>query len=255
MHIPKAKLLFYPPCEVKCRLQNGVLTKYHSNSPNPANLENITYLNTVSPTVISLTSFPISQLKKKKNRVRSPSTHSSDPIPSNSVSNNNARSRSILQRELRRKEMDKLGNSESPPTRLAQQPPSWFGDEALDGLEGDCHLAQGAERLRSPQRFTCQMRRRLIARWRRFAPLRHCWNPPEAQESAFLDFLFIIYNNNLPTAGKDALEVVVGINVCFLIIFFIRLKPTGSWSPAFCDREADFEDFDLPQPPFVELLV
>ena len=26
MHIPKAKLLFYPPCEVKCRLQNGVST-------------------------------------------------------------------------------------------------------------------------------------------------------------------------------------------------------------------------------------
>ena len=24
MHIPKAKLPFYPPCEVKCRLQNGV---------------------------------------------------------------------------------------------------------------------------------------------------------------------------------------------------------------------------------------
>ena len=27
MHIPKAKLPFYPPCEVKCRLQNGVSTK------------------------------------------------------------------------------------------------------------------------------------------------------------------------------------------------------------------------------------
>ena len=26
MHIPKAKLPFYPPCEVKCRLQNGVST-------------------------------------------------------------------------------------------------------------------------------------------------------------------------------------------------------------------------------------
>ena len=26
MHISKAKLLFYPPCEVKCRLQNGVST-------------------------------------------------------------------------------------------------------------------------------------------------------------------------------------------------------------------------------------
>ena len=27
MHIPKVKLLFYPPYEVKCRLQNGVSTK------------------------------------------------------------------------------------------------------------------------------------------------------------------------------------------------------------------------------------
>ena len=26
MHISKAKLPFYPPCEVKCGLQNGVLT-------------------------------------------------------------------------------------------------------------------------------------------------------------------------------------------------------------------------------------
>ena len=26
MHIPKARLPFYPPCEVKCRLQNGVST-------------------------------------------------------------------------------------------------------------------------------------------------------------------------------------------------------------------------------------
>ena len=26
IHIPKAKLPFYPPCEVKCRLQNGVST-------------------------------------------------------------------------------------------------------------------------------------------------------------------------------------------------------------------------------------
>ena len=26
MHIPKAKLPFYPPCEVKCMLQNGVST-------------------------------------------------------------------------------------------------------------------------------------------------------------------------------------------------------------------------------------
>ena len=26
MHIPKEKLPFYPPYEVKCRLQNGVLT-------------------------------------------------------------------------------------------------------------------------------------------------------------------------------------------------------------------------------------
>ena len=29
MHITKAKLPFYPPCEVKCRLQNGVSTKMH----------------------------------------------------------------------------------------------------------------------------------------------------------------------------------------------------------------------------------
>ena len=35
MHIPKAKLPFYPPCEVKCRLQNGVLTlTYQVNSAN-----------------------------------------------------------------------------------------------------------------------------------------------------------------------------------------------------------------------------
>ena len=27
MHSPNAKLPFYPPCEVKCRLQNGVSTK------------------------------------------------------------------------------------------------------------------------------------------------------------------------------------------------------------------------------------
>ena len=27
MHISKAKLPFYPPCEVKCRLQNGVSTQ------------------------------------------------------------------------------------------------------------------------------------------------------------------------------------------------------------------------------------
>ena len=27
MHIPKEKLPFYPPCEVKCRLQNGVSTR------------------------------------------------------------------------------------------------------------------------------------------------------------------------------------------------------------------------------------
>ena len=27
MHIPKAKLPFYPPCEVKCRLQNEVSTQ------------------------------------------------------------------------------------------------------------------------------------------------------------------------------------------------------------------------------------
>ena len=26
MHISKVKLPFYPPCQVKCRLQNGVLT-------------------------------------------------------------------------------------------------------------------------------------------------------------------------------------------------------------------------------------
>ena len=26
MHISKVKLPFYPPCEVKCRLQNGVST-------------------------------------------------------------------------------------------------------------------------------------------------------------------------------------------------------------------------------------
>ena len=26
MHIPKAKLPYYPPCEVKCRLQNGMST-------------------------------------------------------------------------------------------------------------------------------------------------------------------------------------------------------------------------------------
>ena len=29
MHIPKAKLPFYPPYEVKYRLQNGVSTKMH----------------------------------------------------------------------------------------------------------------------------------------------------------------------------------------------------------------------------------
>ena len=27
MHIPKTKLPFYPPCEVKCRLQNEVSTQ------------------------------------------------------------------------------------------------------------------------------------------------------------------------------------------------------------------------------------
>ena len=34
MHIPKAKLPFYPPCEVKCRLQNGVSTPYKIVSDN-----------------------------------------------------------------------------------------------------------------------------------------------------------------------------------------------------------------------------
>ena len=28
MHIPKAKLPFYPPCEVKCKLQNGLSTLF-----------------------------------------------------------------------------------------------------------------------------------------------------------------------------------------------------------------------------------
>ena len=32
MHIPKAKLPFYPPCKVKCRLQNGVSTNSKSHS-------------------------------------------------------------------------------------------------------------------------------------------------------------------------------------------------------------------------------
>ena len=32
MHIPKTKLPFYPPCEVKCRLQNGVSTVWWSQS-------------------------------------------------------------------------------------------------------------------------------------------------------------------------------------------------------------------------------
>ena len=32
MHIPKAKLPFYPPYEVKYRLQNGVSTTKHYNS-------------------------------------------------------------------------------------------------------------------------------------------------------------------------------------------------------------------------------
>ena len=35
MHIPKAKLPFYPPCEVKCRLQNGVSTNCASFSNPP----------------------------------------------------------------------------------------------------------------------------------------------------------------------------------------------------------------------------
>ena len=33
MHIPKVKLPFYPPCEVKCRLQNGVSTRDNSCVP------------------------------------------------------------------------------------------------------------------------------------------------------------------------------------------------------------------------------
>ena len=33
MHIPKAKLPFYPPCEVKCRLQNGVSTATRIGAP------------------------------------------------------------------------------------------------------------------------------------------------------------------------------------------------------------------------------
>ena len=89
--------------------------------------------------------------------------------------------------------MDKLGDSESPPTGLARQPPGRSGDEAPDGLGGDRRLARGAECLRSPPRSACQPRRRPIARRRRFAPLRRRRNPPEAQEGAFLDFLFIIY--------------------------------------------------------------
>ena len=31
MHISKVKLPFYPPCEVKCRLQNGVSTNIRKN--------------------------------------------------------------------------------------------------------------------------------------------------------------------------------------------------------------------------------
>ena len=37
MHIPKAKLPFYPPCEVKCRLQNGVSTLTNSQINLPDN--------------------------------------------------------------------------------------------------------------------------------------------------------------------------------------------------------------------------
>ena len=33
MHIPKAKLPFYPPCEVKCRLQNRVSTLSYMFGP------------------------------------------------------------------------------------------------------------------------------------------------------------------------------------------------------------------------------
>ena len=34
MHIPKVKLPFYPPCEVKCRLQNEVSTPKVGLGPN-----------------------------------------------------------------------------------------------------------------------------------------------------------------------------------------------------------------------------
>ena len=33
MHIPKEKLPFYPLCEVKCRLQNGVSTQASRGRP------------------------------------------------------------------------------------------------------------------------------------------------------------------------------------------------------------------------------
>ena len=39
MHILKAKLPFYPPCEVKCRLQNGVSTTITINARLPWSLK------------------------------------------------------------------------------------------------------------------------------------------------------------------------------------------------------------------------
>ena len=41
MHIPKAKLPFYPPCEVKCRLQNGVSTELSFFTWKPSSFNSI----------------------------------------------------------------------------------------------------------------------------------------------------------------------------------------------------------------------
>ena len=40
MHFPKVKLPFYPPCEVKCKLQNGVSTPLQT-SPHQAESANV----------------------------------------------------------------------------------------------------------------------------------------------------------------------------------------------------------------------
>ena len=77
-HIPKAKLPFYSPCEVKCRLQNGVSTTPHAHT-DPKKLVRSSHWSTHAELSHSILSLMV---------VRSPSsTHSSSIAPRRSSAN------------------------------------------------------------------------------------------------------------------------------------------------------------------------